>query len=577
MAKDAVSNAFSRQLDDLYNNIVNASNSKSVTDKKNENKFGNASAFGDQGAAHVAGGYINNLDNRKDVSDEKTADAANKMAATLATNGTGTTTTEDLNNAMNAQKKEFGSDKDMSYDDNDVISAFGELISPSEGNSHNLARRATNALKQLANAPGQLIGNGLDAAFDGVIGNLAGAILGDEVGDSVKNAFNGDDLSIVGDIGTDIALMALGPAGWAAMAGKNIAQHGNDIADVVAGEDYLTGQELDGSQVAGRLGSTLLDAAVPIRAAKAAKGATKVAEKVADKADDAAKAAGEAVEEAATEGAEKAATKEAKEAAAKGTEEAAAKDTKEAAAESTEKAAKYKSKNATEEATKAITGKATNEASNVLNKLLSRVMSNSGEEVSEKELKALIKKGAENRKFKHNQDKIEENNILRRLSPNASAYARNNGSGTLSQIGNNFKSLGKNAIANAFDTGFNLAKNNVDVTDMNSLKQVAPNLIIASLLGRTPTTKKHSSKSIAEALGNKATKANPYKKTAGFGKGTIIDPKRQVARHAQNVLTRDALGRYGDLYGLGKDEMSTGQLYDQINDIFSDTAYGEEE
>ena len=525
MAKDTVSNAFSRQLDNLYNNIVNASNSKSATDKKNENKFGNASAFGDQGAAHVAGSYINNLDNRKDVSDEKTADAANKMAATLATNGTGTTTTEDLNNAMNAQKKEFGSDKDMSYDDNDVISAFGELISPSEGNSHNLARRATNALTQLANAPGQLIGNGLDAAFDGVIGNLAGAILGDEVGDSVKNAFNGDDLSIVGDIGTDIALMALGPAGWATMAGKNIAQHGNDIADVVAGEDYLTGQELDGSQVAGRLGSTLLDAAVPIRAAKAAKGATKVAEKVADKADDATKAAGEAVEEA----------------------------------------------------TKAITGKATNEASNVLNKLLSRVMSNSGEEVSKKELKALIEKGAENRKFKHNQDKIEENNILRRLSPNASAYARNNGSGTLSQIGNNFKSLGKNAIANAFDTGFNLAKNNVDVTDMNSLKQVAPNLIIASLLGRTPTTKKHSSKSIAEALGNKATKANPYKKTAGFGKGTIIAPKRQVARHAQNVLTRDALGRYGDLYGLGKEEMSTGQLYDQINDIFSDTAYGEEE
>lgn len=96
-------------------------------------------------------------------------------------------------------------------------------------------------------------GNAIDWVFDNTLGNLTGAVLGEDAGNSIKDLMDGKDLQGAVDVASDIGLSLLGPAGWAAMVGKNAIQQSGNIMDAFAGKDRVTREEFDGGEVAANL------------------------------------------------------------------------------------------------------------------------------------------------------------------------------------------------------------------------------------------------------------------------------------------------------------------------------------
>lgn len=91
-------------------------------------------------------------------------------------------------------------------------------------------------------------GNLLDLVFDNTVGNAATFFLGEDTGNEVRNFMNGEDLQGVVDVGTDIALSALGPAGWGLMLGKNAIQQSGNIMDALSDRDRVTLEEVDATE-----------------------------------------------------------------------------------------------------------------------------------------------------------------------------------------------------------------------------------------------------------------------------------------------------------------------------------------
>lgn len=101
------------------------------------------------------------------------------------------------------------------------------------------------------------IGSGLDWVFDNTVGNLAG-LADEQWGNDLKNAFTGEDLSIVPDIAEDVLLSMIPGAGIPLVVAKNAIQQSDNIAEAISGKDNITKEDLDGWQQAGKIGEAIL-------------------------------------------------------------------------------------------------------------------------------------------------------------------------------------------------------------------------------------------------------------------------------------------------------------------------------
>ena len=109
------------------------------------------------------------------------------------------------------------------------------------------------------------IGKGIDFAFDNTVGNLAGIVGGEELGDKVKNWKTGEDLAWIPSAAIDIGTWLL-PGGNVAKAvglgAKGLVDFRKNFEQGFSGRDQNTGQELNGYQqaaniLAGGLGTAL--------------------------------------------------------------------------------------------------------------------------------------------------------------------------------------------------------------------------------------------------------------------------------------------------------------------------------
>ena len=194
-------------------------------------KYGAANPDASADSINKIRGQINNFTNP-----ELQRKFINKAALNMASNVDGSASKKELANAMKTQKKNMGlTDEQAEKDD------------------HNIIRKALHGITKAAEFVPQKIGEGVDWAFDNTVGNLI---------DGSENWFDGDDLATAADIALDLGLMAIPGVGMGLVAGKNLARHAEDIGDVIAGDDYLTGEDLDFGQSVGKLGSTVMDTAL---------------------------------------------------------------------------------------------------------------------------------------------------------------------------------------------------------------------------------------------------------------------------------------------------------------------------
>lgn len=185
----------------------------------------------------------------------------------------------------NLADKENVSDDELKAEIDKQLKIYGASKSGDELRGENGFTKTLDFGRNLINDAMLGLGNGADWLFNNTIGNLVGAVGGEEAGNSVKEFMNGEDLQGAIDIGIDIGLAALGPAGWAAMIGKNAIQQSDNIMQGFNGcKDRITREDIGGDRAALSLlegiGGTAL-AAVPVlgkirnvgKLAKAAEGA----------------------------------------------------------------------------------------------------------------------------------------------------------------------------------------------------------------------------------------------------------------------------------------------------------------
>lgn len=109
------------------------------------------------------------------------------------------------------------------------------------------------------------LGSLIDAGFDSTVGNLAHVIGGKDAGDAVKNLATGEDVAILPDIATDVALAAT-LYGIPLVVAKEGFRNADNFSNFINGKDAVTLKDLDAGQRAANavlgLGGTAL-AAVP--------------------------------------------------------------------------------------------------------------------------------------------------------------------------------------------------------------------------------------------------------------------------------------------------------------------------
>lgn len=173
---------------------------------------------------------------------------------------------EDARN--NLADKENVTDEELKSEIDEQLKKYGASKTGSELRGENGFTKSLDAGRNFINNLMLGGGNVLDGFFDSTIGNLAGAIGGEDAANDVKGWFNGEDLQGVVDIATDIGLAALGPAGWAAMVGKNALQQSDNIMQGLnGGKDRITREDIGfeggAASLLEGLGGTAL-AAVPV-------------------------------------------------------------------------------------------------------------------------------------------------------------------------------------------------------------------------------------------------------------------------------------------------------------------------
>lgn len=144
------------------------------------------------------------------------------------------------------------------------------------------------------------LGSLIDAGFDSTVGNLAHVIGGKDAGDAVKNFATGEDVAILPDIATDVALAAT-LYGIPLVVAKEGFRNADNFSNFINGKDAVTLKDLDAGQRAANavlgFGGTAL-AAVPgigkVKAlSKVAKSEAKAAKEALPKAQKAYKEAAE--------------------------------------------------------------------------------------------------------------------------------------------------------------------------------------------------------------------------------------------------------------------------------------------
>ena len=179
----------------------------------------------------------------------------------------------------------------------EIDSAFAELEPSVDGRTmrgENTFTDAVGGIKSFLDDVTVGAGNGMDWVFDNTIGNLAGLVGGENLGNTFKDAFDGQDLSVIPDIAADIGLAMIPGAGIPLVAAKNAIQQADNFADALSGRDSVTLENLDGGERLGRgleaLGSTALSAIPGIGQTRNMGKFGKMVEKSNKAADDAAKA-----------------------------------------------------------------------------------------------------------------------------------------------------------------------------------------------------------------------------------------------------------------------------------------------
>lgn len=161
--------------------------------------------------------------------------------------------------AMMAQNNLTGrddvDDKVMKEEIDKIYSEMTGGKSGREMRGENLFTDTIGGLNDLINGATLTVGNGLDAVWDWGAGGIADMF---GAGDIVRNAFDGEDVQGIVDIGADLGLMALGPVGWGAMVGKNVIQNSDNLTEFFSGRDNVTLEELEGDERLGKGGEAAL-------------------------------------------------------------------------------------------------------------------------------------------------------------------------------------------------------------------------------------------------------------------------------------------------------------------------------
>lgn len=146
---------------------------------------------------------------------------------------------------------------------------LGGKTSAADMRGENFFTQAVKGAKNTINDFNHDVGFIGDTAFDNTIGNLASLPVfgGEEWGNTVKNAFDADDIAMVADMAEDIGLSAIPGAGIPLAMAKNAIQQSDNFARAASGRDALTLEnnvnDLQGIASGAEAGLTTLLAGLP--------------------------------------------------------------------------------------------------------------------------------------------------------------------------------------------------------------------------------------------------------------------------------------------------------------------------
>lgn len=142
----------------------------------------------------------------------------------------------------------------------------GPQVSADQLRGENAFTKIVEGAKDTINGINGTIGNVLDGVFDNTIANIIDWANEESIkngtGTSAKDFFTGEDLAVVPDIIEDIGLSLLGPAGWGAVAAKNLVQNSTNLYEGITGKDSITLDDLSDAQRAAKVGSGLVNTAL---------------------------------------------------------------------------------------------------------------------------------------------------------------------------------------------------------------------------------------------------------------------------------------------------------------------------
>lgn len=117
-------------------------------------------------------------------------------------------------------------------------------------------------------------GDALEGAWDFTVGNVAGGLgglvgaatgdddLGDEWRQAASDAMSPEMADAIANMGIGMAVGAIPGIGVPASLGLSALQNSDEIYEAMIGRDAVTGEKLNGAQIAGRIGGALLDTAL---------------------------------------------------------------------------------------------------------------------------------------------------------------------------------------------------------------------------------------------------------------------------------------------------------------------------
>lgn len=138
---------------------------------------------------------------------------------------------------------EFKKALDTAYD------SYNPEVSARERRGENAWTDFVGGARDVINGINTGIGSGLDFAFDTAFATPLEIMGAKDAGKTVRNWFDGEDLAIIPDIATDVALVASG-VGIPAMIAKNAIQLSPQMAQGISGKDAVTLEKMDAGQQA---------------------------------------------------------------------------------------------------------------------------------------------------------------------------------------------------------------------------------------------------------------------------------------------------------------------------------------